>query len=309
MDDRLEIINIDKNYKAKESSIIALGNFDGIHLAHRKILEELVSISKEKGSKSSILMFKNHTKNIINQKKQILLSSNKQKINLLKDIGIDIVYEIEFDETVMNMSAEDFINKLLIESLKVQGIVVGFDYRFGHKAVGNIDLLKKISSNKDIILKIVNKVELDNKIISSSLIRQLIKDGEIKEANKFLGYSYAIEGKVIHGKKLGSKMGFPTANIEPITDYVIPKYGVYYSKIKINDSLYKAATNIGKNPTVENSGIRIESNIIDFSGDIYGRKVELILLEYLRPELTFNNIDDLFSQIEKDIDTIKNKID
>lgn len=155
------------------------------------------------------------------------------------------------------------------------------------------------------ILKIINPITLDGEIVSSTLIRKLIKDGNIKQANKLLGYEYTMDCEVIHGKKLGSKMGFPTANLNILSNYVIPKFGVYNSKIMIRDRFYKAATNIGKNPTIENSGIRIEANILDFDEKIYGEKLELILLDYIRPELVFDNVKDLFEQINKDINTVK----
>lgn len=301
----LEIKSIDINYESKKESIIALGNFDGVHLAHRELLEEVVKTSKETGIKSSILIFENHTKNTIDHKDQRIITSNRKKYQILQDIGIDIVYEIQFTENVMKIDPVDFVLNFLFSNLKIKGIIVGYDYRFGYKASGDTELLKKICSEQDIILKVINPITLDGEIVSSTLIRKLIRDGDIKKANKLLGYEYTMDCEVIHGKKLGSKMGFPTANLNLLSNYVIPKFGVYNSKIKINGRIYKAATNIGKNPTVENSGMRIEASILDFDEKIYGEKLELILLDYIRPELVFDNIKDLFDQINKDINLVK----
>ncbi|CDZ74951.1 riboflavin biosynthesis protein RibF [Peptoniphilus sp. ING2-D1G] len=301
----MEIKSIDLNYKSKAESIIALGNFDGVHLAHKILLENLVETAKENNMRSSILIFKNHTKNTIDHKNQTVITSNRKKYQILQSIGIDIVYEIQFTENVMKMNPVDFVTNFLFNNLNVKGIVVGYDYKFGYKAIGNTELLKKLCSKHNIVLNIINPITFEGEIVSSTLIRKLIKNGNIKRANKLLGYEYTMDCEVIHGKKLGSKMGFPTANLSILSDYVIPKFGVYSSKIIINNKIYKAATNIGKNPTIENSGMRIEASILDFNEKIYGEKLELILLDYIRPELVFDDINDLFEQINKDINTVK----
>ncbi|SHG94687.1 riboflavin kinase / FMN adenylyltransferase [Anaerosphaera aminiphila DSM 21120] len=304
----MEIITIDKNFVAKENTFIALGNFDGVHTAHKILLKKLVEEAKLNGYKSSILIFKSHTKNLIFKQEQRLLTSNEQKYKLLKEIGIDIIYELEFNKIVMTMDPDDFIKKLLLKHLKVKGIVVGFDYRFGHKASGNTELLKQRSLEENFKLFIINPVEKNGKIISSTSIRELIKNGQIKLANEFLGYNFTMNGVVINGKNLGSKMGFPTANIKTDVNYEIPKFGVYDTNIEINGKSYRAATNIGKNPTIENSGLRIEAFILDFNEDIYGKSVQLSLLDFIREEENFDNIDDLFAQIKLDVDYIKTRL-
>ena len=154
-------------------------------------------------------------------------------------------------------------------------------------------------------LKIVDAVEKDGEKISSTLIRELIKSGDIEKANDLLGYEYTIDGVVIHGKNLGQKMGYPTANIEPDVEYVIPAKGVYDSDIEIDGQIYRAATNIGQNPTIENNGLRVESHILDFSKSIYGKRVSLSLIRYLRPELKFESVDELFKQIALDTEEVR----
>lgn len=302
----MEIIEITTNYKSESDCFIALGNFDGVHLAHKKLLDTLVETSKPSGCKSAILAFKNHTKNIINKSPQRLLTSNEQKYSKLEDIGIDICYEIMFNYDLMRMSARDFVVELLYNNLKVKGIVVGFDYRFGHKASGDIYLLKELCNELGIALTILDEVIIDENIVSSTLIRNLIEDGKVDEVNKYLGSDFKINGTVIHGKKLGTRMGIPTANIAIDTNYVIPKYGVYDSTVIVDGVSYKSATNVGKNPSIENSGLRIESHIIDFDEDIYDKKIELILHKFLRDELKFESVEELFNQMAKDIELIKN---
>lgn len=303
----MEIIKIDKDYIAKDKSVIALGNFDGVHLGHQELLKTLVKKAKELNMKSSVLIFKEHTKNFIYKRKQYLLTSNEEKYRIFEEKGIDIVYEIIFNEDIMTMTPEYFAEKFLFENLKINSVVVGFDYTFGYKAQGNIETLKELSEKNNIDLNIINPVEIDGELLSSTNIRNLIKTGEVEKANKLLGHFYTIDGYVIHGKQLGNKMGYPTANIDPDVKYVIPMYGVYDSDIIVDGKVYKAATNIGKNPTIENEGLRVEAHILDFSESIYGKKVALRLRRFLRPEKKFDSIDELFGQIAKDVQDVKSR--
>lgn len=296
----MEIICINNVYKAKSKSVIALGNFDGVHIGHKELLKNLVNMAKEKNIKSSILVFKNHTKNLLAKKAQNLITSNRKKYEIFENMGIDIIYEIAFTKEIMHLEPEYFVENFLKENLLIEGIVVGYDYKFGYKAKGDTKLLKELSDKNSIDLIVVDKISDNGEAISSTRIRNLIKNSNIKKANQLLGYNFSMDCLVVHGKKLGSKMGYPTANLELLDDYIIPKFGVYDSNVIINNKLYKAVTNIGKNPTIENSGIRIESNIIDFNQDIYGQKIELILLDYIRSEKKFDSIDSLFEQIKKD---------
>ncbi|MBP2025497.1 bifunctional riboflavin kinase/FAD synthetase [Peptoniphilus stercorisuis] len=303
----MEIIKIDKDYIANDKSVIALGNFDGVHLGHRELLKTLVSKAKELNMKSSILIFKEHTKNFIYKEKQFLLTSNEEKYRIFEEIGIDIVYEIIFNEDIMTMTPEYFAEDFLFNNLKINSVIVGFDYTFGYKASGNIEILKELCEKNNIDLNIIKPVEIEGDLLSSTYIRNLIKSGQVDKANKLLGHCYTIDGYVIHGKQLGNKMGYPTANIEPDVKYVIPMYGVYDSDIIIDGKVYKAATNIGKNPTIENEGLRVEAHILNFSESIYGKKVALRLIKFLRPEIKFDTVDELFKQIAKDVKDVENR--
>lgn len=294
------VIDINLNYIAKENSIIALGNFDGVHKGHRKLLERTVKRAKEKKLYSAVLGFKEHSSNTYSENKKKIITSNATKFKIFSDLGIDIVYLIDFNKEFMALSPWDFLNGFLKDKLKVKGLVVGYDYTFGYKKAGDISYLRKNSSIFN-WLDIIEEQKWKGEAISSSLIRKLIAEGEIKEANALLESNYTMIGEIVHNKGLGSKMGYPTANLSLTDNYIIPRFGVYDTDIILDGKKYKAATSVGTNPTVEDDGIKIEAHILDFNKDIYGKTVELIFLNFIRPELIFKNVNELFHQIEQDV--------
>ena len=199
-----------------------------------------------------------------------------------------------------------FLKDFLAYNLKIRGVVVGYDYTYGYKKSGDVDFLNK---NKELFksIHVIEQVSYEGEKISSSRIRSLIEEGRVKEANNLLSRPYKLIGRIIHAKGLGKKMGYPTANLDLVDNFVIPKYGVYDTDIIINGKKFKASTNIGTNPTVEHDGIKIEAHILDFDEDIYGEIVELELLEFVRPELKFDSIEELFEQIAKDVLVTRNR--
>lgn len=302
----MKIIKIDLDYKATEESIIALGNFDGVHRGHIKLIKKAVENAKKLNKKSSLLIFEEHTDNIIKMGKKNIITTNDTKFKILEELGVDLVYLIKFTKEFMSYSPMEFLKDFLIENLKIIGVVVGYDYTFGYKKSGDT---KFLLDNKDLFesIDVIEQISFNGEKISSTLIRNLIEDGNIKDANYLLSRPYKLIGKVIHAKGLGKKMGYPTANLELIDNFVIPKYGVYDSDIYVNGKKFKASTNIGTNPTVEHDGIKIEAHILDFDEDIYGEIVELELIDFIRPELKFDNVKDLFDQIAKDVLVTKNR--
>lgn len=300
----MEVIKVNNEMGPRVPSFIALGNFDGIHRGHRILLENLVESARQHDVAASVLIFQEHTKNTIQNKKQGLLNSNKTKYKILKEIGIDIIYEMNFTKEVMGLDPVDFVKELLQSQLHVEGIVVGFDYRFGYKAKGDADLLTSLADELNLYVKIVPQISYKNEEISSTLIRKFIMMGFIEEANDYLGYPFTITGVVVPGKNLGKQIGFPTANIEPDVHYIIPKHGVYKTYIIIDGKKYLSATSIGTNPTFDEDEVKVETYIIDFDDDIYGREVELELVEYLRPMITFDSVDDLVKQMKEDVETV-----
>lgn len=223
----------------------------------------------------------------------------------MEELGVEIIYSMEFNKEVMKLSPREFVEKILIRRMNCKSVVIGSDYRFGHKASGNADLLKELGKEYGFNVTVLEPIYVRDEIVSSTKIREFLSKGELEKAKAYLGRDYSIVGKVVSGKKIGNKMGYPTANIEPIEDYIIPLNGVYGTISIVGGKKYLSATSVGFNPTFGEKSIKIESHILDFQEDIYGFEVELIFIEYLREELKFNTTKELIEQIDKDIEKIK----
>ncbi|KXO16700.1 bifunctional riboflavin kinase/FAD synthetase [Peptoniphilus sp. GNH] len=303
----MEVISITKDYKAANPCTIALGNFDGVHLAHKKLIESAIKMAKKKNVKAAVLIFSNHTKTVLDSKRQELITTNKYKDKILEDLGIDIVYEIVFDSDFMKLTPQEFFEDFLIKNLNVKGIVVGFDYRFGYKASGNVESLKSFCQKEGIDLEVIAPVYSNGEIIGSTMIREAIKAGRMIRVEELLGRPFTIFGKVVEGKHLASKMHYPTANIDFSEDYVVPRYGVYDTDVVIDGKIYRGATSVGTNPTTKDRQLKIETHILDFSEKIYGKVIALKFRNFIRPEINFESIEKLFDQIEKDVQTVRNR--
>lgn len=298
----MEIIKIN-NYKEKRfKTAIALGNFDGVHLGHQSLINSMIKAANNEGLKSSILLFENHTKNIIDGKGPKLLTSWDQKLRIFSELGVDLVYSTIFDKNIMVLSPEEFVKNILIGQLNVKLVTVGYDYKFGHKASGNIETLIELAKKYDFKLNIIEAQGKDKEIISSTKIRGFLTDGNPLGARDMLGRNYLLEGRVVHGKSLGKVLGYPTANLELLDNFLIPKSGVYLTNTIIEGQKYKSVTSIGKNPTFDDPHLKIESHIIGFEREIYEEKIEVEFLEYIRDQIKFENLDDLKEQIKKDVD-------
>ncbi|EOD00627.1 bifunctional riboflavin kinase/FAD synthetase [Caldisalinibacter kiritimatiensis] len=301
----MEVI-IGDNVSIDENTVVAIGNFDGIHLGHQSLINEMLKISSEKNLKSVVCTFNKHTANIIKTRelpKSIM--NNEQRIKCFESMNVDYLYLIEFDENIMRLSPEDFIKKIILDKLNAKAVVVGFNFRFGFKAKGDVEYLKTLGEKLGIEVLIIPPVYDNGKVISSSLIRCLIEKGKMKRANKLLGKPFSIIGKVTNGESRGRIMGFPTANIKPSVSYVIPKSGVYKTSTVIDNKTYSSITNIGYKPTFKGTGITIETHIFHFDKYIYDKTIEIRFLDFIRPEKKFNSQDDLIKQIENDIKMIK----
>lgn len=301
----MEIIKVE-NYKEDRFKIgIVLGNFDGIHLGHKKLILSMINDSKNSNLVPAVLLFSKHPKEVISGKSPELLTSLEDKEDMLKKMGVKIVYQADFTEEFKDLSPEEFVKQILIDQLNVDSIFVGFDYRFGHKALGDATLLKKIGEKYNLRVTIIDPVYDKKRVLSSTEIRNHIRSGNIKLANEMLGRSYKIKGRVVHGNKIGNKLGFPTANIELISNYPVPKIGVYKTNTFIDGVRYLSLTNIGTNPTIGGGTIKIETYILDFNKLIYGKILEIDFIEYLRGELRFPNLNQLKLQMQADLESIK----
>ena len=225
--------------------------------------------------------------------------TNEEKINVLQKEGIDILAFKDFDEKMMKMMPDEFIN-WLCKTYNVKGIVVGFNFKFGYKNLGDVQLLKKFEEEYRYKLYVMEPCKIEDEIISSTTIRKELADGNVRKAFNMLSRPYILSGKVIDGKKLGRTIGFPTANLAINKQKVIPKKGVYYTNVKINEKIFKGITSVGNNPTVNGQELTVETYILDFSNDIYGKEVNIYFIDRIRDEIKFNNINELIEQLKKD---------
>lgn len=301
----MEIIDLLNYNETRFNTAIALGNFDGIHIGHQQLIKTMISKSKELGIKSSLLLFKSHTKTIVDNNRPNMITNNKQKFKIAEELGIDIIYLLDFDDKIMKLSGQEFVKDIIINKMNGKLLVVGFDYRFGYKASGDSNYLMELGKKYGIDVIVLDPVYENNEIISSSSIRELIANGNIMDVLNILGRPYSIIGKVIPGKNRGNKLGFPTANIEPIDNYVIPKNGVYMTNTIIDNNRYISATNIGYNPTFNEDVLKIETYILNFEGNIYGKTLEIEFLDFLRDDIKFETKEDLIKQMKIDIEMIK----
>ncbi|HBM81221.1 MAG: bifunctional riboflavin kinase/FAD synthetase [Clostridiales bacterium] len=281
----------------------ALGFFDGVHIGHQNLIRVLKDMAFRQNQKTVVFTFEKHPMTILNKgKAPELITSNSEKARIIGGLGIDILYFTKVDEGFLNMQPEDFINDILIKKFNVSTIVTGFNFRFGKNGRGDCGFLMKFCKERNIRFKVVEPVSIDGMIVSSTLIRELIKNGNIKTANKLLGRHYLMEGRVIHGKRRGHLLGFPTANIDIDKGMIAPKNGVYITKTEIDGTLKAGITNIGYNPTFGNKKISVETNIMGFDSDIYGKYIRLYFYDMIREEIKFNNISELKNQISHDKD-------
>jgi riboflavin kinase/FMN adenylyltransferase len=293
---------------SKQSGLsIALGFFDGVHLGHANVIQRAVAFAKERGQIPAVMTFDPHPRVVLGKGNsyQAVLTPLEDKLDLFGKMGVESVYIIRFNEDFARITAQRFVEELLVP-LHVRTAVCGFDFRFGHRGEGDADCLAKHGGGMDV--HIIDRIMLDEDKVSSSRIRAELAAGNCELAARLLGRPYTIKGYVVHGNALGRQIGFPTANVEPASAYVIPRTGVYTITAEIMDEgsrrpeVYGGVLNIGRRPTIEaaQEHLTLEAHLFDFSGDLYGRRMSLELRKFLREERKFDSVQDLIRQIEKD---------
>lgn len=300
----MENIKYSKNIiLPKKKRYIALGVFDGVHLGHQKLIKLTVDKAKKNDGISIVATFDPHPDKIINPESNVfLLTTLEERIKLIKDSDVDVFLIIKFNKMMSKMSPEDFISKILVDSLQINELFVGFNYKFGFQGKGNTDILREYSKLYKFKTNILKPIAANDTIISSTRIKDYIKLGEIEKAKKLLGHDITISGRVISGKGRGRKLlNFATANIETPLDKIIPVNGVYLVEIKIDNRKYYGLMNIGVKPTFKESERTIEVHIINFNKKIYNKKVVVNILQKIREEEYFNHPGLLKKQIEDDI--------
>lgn len=299
------MVNITSNKsKPGEKTAVALGLFDGIHCGHRAVLNGAVNF-KKKGLAPAVFTFETETVTTKGNGHLDVILSHDLKEEILTEIGMKYYCSPNFSD-VKDMTAPDFVEEIIVNRMNAGAVVCGTDFRFGKGAYGGIKELKLLCSMKGIDVLIISPEMMDGEVVSSTLIRSFIKEGEIRRANKFLGYDFTLKLPVIHGNRLGRTMNFPTINQQLPKEQLVPKFGVYASYTVIDGKKYGSVTNVGIKPTIggESSPLA-ETNIFDFSGELYGKTVRVSLTDFLRPEQKFSGKEELSERINKDVQTAK----
>lgn len=291
-----------------ENLVVTQGTFDGVHLGHQKVLAQVRETAAANGGESMLITFYPHPRLVLypNDNSLRLLNSIGEKTRLVEQCGIDHILVLPFTDEVSRLSPLDFVRNVLVEKLKIHTIIVGYDHRFGRNREGSFEDLLTFGEMFNFRVMEIPASEIDDIAISSTRIRKALISGDLAQANGLLGHYYTLEGTVVHGRKLGRQLGYPTANIRPSETFkLIPMEGVYAAICKIGDEKFKGAVNIGQNPTIDGKGFSIEIYLFDFNRDIYDFAVELELVQFLRLEKRFESIEALKEQIGKDVDEAK----
>lgn len=280
-------------------TVVALGMFDGVHIGHKKLIDTAVLIANARGLVPAVYTFSNHPQELLGVKVP-RLCTNELRESYMRNLGIERVESIEFTETIRSTTPERFI-EMLIEKMNPDVIVAGFNYTFGKKKSGNSDMLQKIANKYGVDSAIIPPVLIGKQPVSSTRIRSMLESGDVKNVQNLLGRTYSVSGIICENRRIGRSIGFPTANIAPNAALAIPADGVYVTLADIEGNVYPAVTNIGSNPTVGGLKTSIETHILDFDDDVYGKNLTVYFIKRLREVVRFNSVDELKIQIAKDV--------
>jgi riboflavin kinase/FMN adenylyltransferase len=287
------------------SPVVTIGNYDGLHLGHQAIIKRVIELARKDKGQAVVLTFEPHPVKFFRPELQIpLITPYRKKMILLTQFGVDVTINLPFTKDIASMSAEEFIREIVQRRIAPRWLVVGFNFTFGKGRTGSPEELKKIGERLGFGVEIIPPFHLDGEVVSSTRIRELIARGDIKEANRMLGSDFFMFGKVIHGHARGKGLGFPTANLE-ISQDLYPNDGVYAANVIIDERRYAGVVNIGTNPTFGDEQLAVEVFLFDYQGDLYGKELQVALVDKLRDEQTFPSVDLLVHQIEQDIQRAK----
>lgn len=297
-----------QEFRKLENAVVTSGTFDGVHLGHQKILKRLNEVAEINNGQSVVITFYPHPRSVISTDNQVvkILSTLDEKIELLEKSGVSHLLIIPFTREFSELSSEEFIQKILIETIGTKTLVIGYDHRFGKNREGGFDYLKLNKEKYGFEIEEISRQDIENVGVSSSKIRKALQEGDVPSADHFLGRNYSLSGVVVKGKQLGRTIGFPTANIQVReVAKLIPSDGVYAVKVYYNEVEYGGMLNIGNRPTVDGTYQTVEVNIFDFDQEIYGENLKVEFLQKIRNEQKFNGLDELKAQIAKDKITCK----
>lgn len=290
------------NFVSPQGTAITIGTFDGVHLGHQKIIKKVVETAKKNGLLSSVFTFFPHPRMVVQHDDSLkLIQTPNEKKQALQTLGVDLLITYPFDEHFSRMSAEDFVEKILVNKLKVKKIIIGYDHRFGRNRNADINDLREFGQKYNFEVEEIPVQEINDVSVSSTKIRLAINQGDVKTAWDYLGIPFSITGKVVHGMKIGRTIGYPTANIHIAEPYkLIPKDGIYVVYSLINGKQTYGMMSIGKNPTIERKAPSIEVHFFDFQEDIYDSDLQIYFISHIRNEQKFDSIDQLKLQLQKD---------
>ena len=295
---RFSLDDIEFNQK----SIVTVGTFDGLHIAHQRILGTLLEKASPTGSRSVLITFRPHPQEVLAKRKVEMLMTEEERVRKISEAGIDEICLLNFDREFSLVTAEDFLVKLLYKKVGMHELVLGFNHRFGHAAQGTVDFARKVGEQTGFKVDYIDAVLVDGKPVSSSNIRKLLKDGDIETAGKMLGRPYFLDGSVIRGDGRGRMLGYPTANLKLVDDrLLVPRFGVYVVEVQVEGEKLPGLASIGVRPTFEDGGkVIVEVWILDFDKDIYGKRIGVSFIHRLRDELKFDSADQLVAQMDQD---------
>lgn len=285
------------------NAVVTIGTFDGVHIGHREILQRLKEIALKNNGETVVVTFWPHPRLVLfpDDDSLKLLSTFEEKAEILLNLGIDHLVAIPFTKEFSNLTSEQFTRRVLLDKIGTKRLVIGYDHRFGKNREGSFEHLKANEKEYGFKVEEISKQEIDNIAVSSTKIRKALEIGDVKTANSYLGQHYSLSGKVVEGNRIGRKIGFPTANIEIVEKFkLVPADGVYAVKVSLDDRNYQGMLNIGNRPTIGDDKRSIECNIFNFSADIYNSKIKVELIERVRAELKFDNVEQLKQQLEMD---------
>lgn len=283
--------------------VLTQGTFDGVHVGHRELIHQINEIARSKHGESILLTYFPHPRLVLNPEHNPLklLNTLEEKIEMLREAGIQNLIVLEFNKKLAGLTAEKFIDEVLIEKIGVKTLIVGYDHRFGRNRAGSITDLRKYEEEGAFEVREIEAQTIESLSVSSTKIRAALLEGKVDVAASLLGRPYSISGKIVEGKRLGRELGFPTANLLVNAEYkLIPKDGVYYVRVNIDGQGHHGMLSIGNNPTVNGQKHSIEVHILDFNEEIYGQVIELQLIWWIRDKKKFLSLQDLKNQIEKD---------
>lgn len=293
-----------KDFRKIPNAIVTIGTFDGVHLGHQAVFKQMVDKARQIGGETVVITFFPHPRIVIspNDNRLRLITSQEDKIEHLRQSNIDNLIIINFTKEFSHTSSEDFIKDYVVRYIQPAILVIGYDHHFGSNRSGDFDTLSKLGMEFHFAVEKINEQDIEDITISSTKIRSALQQGDIKLANKLLGYSYSTSGIVTHGDSIGRTLGFPTANISIKPEYqLIEKTGVYATIAKVDGKDYPSMTYIGRRPTISNGlPTSTETYIMDFNGDLYGKEIRVTFVDRVRDEMTFDNLERLKSQIQED---------